>query len=130
MKDVIRDIKYILNVLDGFTEEELESLVNNEARLAIIYNDSSEKHNKEEKKKNSNETNLLSIIETIDEIATTEEAHKYLDSLKLTKRCLKEIAAHYKISVTTRDTNSILKKKIVDGVIGSKIKFQTLLDTN
>lgn len=130
MKDVIRDIKYILNVLDGFTEEELESLVNNEARLAIIYNDSSEKHNKEEKKKNSNEINLLSIIETIDEIATTEEAHKYLDSLKLTKRDLKEIAAHYKISVTTRDTNSILKKKIVDGVIGSKIKFQTLLDTN
>lgn len=56
--------------------------------------------------------------------------NKYINSLSLLKVDLKENAKKYNIPLGSKETNSQIIKKIVENVIGSKLRFNALLSTD
>lgn len=59
-----------------------------------------------------------------------ESAQKLFDTSNFQKSTLKSIAKHYSVPVGSKDRNQQIVSKIIETGIGSKLKFDTLLNTN
>ena len=55
---------------------------------------------------------------------------EYITSLELLKSELKAIAQKYNIPIGSKDTNTQIIDKIIENVVGSRLKFDALLNTN
>lgn len=62
--------------------------------------------------------------------STREESMEYITSLELLKSELKAIAQKYNIPIGSKDTNTQIIDKIIENVVGSRLKFDALLNTN
>lgn len=59
-----------------------------------------------------------------------EEAYAYLRSKKFTKAILMDVAKNCKVSVFKSDKKDKIIEKIVEGVVGSKLKFKAIKECN
>lgn len=122
-KDEIKLIKIIADILDGLSEEQLAAILEKKARLKF------------------EPTTVQKADEIVDELSndfyvqfemcqSRESAQKLFDTSNFQKSTLKSIAKHYGVPVGSKDRNQQIVSKIIETVIGSKIKFDTLLNTN
>ena len=78
-------------------------------------------------------TTKICIDEVCDEIekfTTREDAIEYISQLSLLKVDLKAIATKYNIPMGSKETNTQMIDKIVENVVGSKLRFDALLNTD
>lgn len=124
MKDQIQLLKIVFDFLDNLSEEQLKLLVTKKARLIL-----------EIEKKISEESKPIQICveeicEKIEGFMTREDALEYIMGLSLSKSELKAIAKKYDIPIGSKETNNQIVDKIIENVVGSRLKFDALLNTD
>ena len=124
MKDQVQLLKVVFDFLDNLSEEQLKMLITKKAKL-----------NFETGKVIANETKSLEICvgeicEKMESFSTREDALEYITGLCLLKTELKAIAKKYGIPIGSKDTNKQITDKIIENVVGSRLKFDALLNTN
>lgn len=134
MKDTVKVMKFIFNFLDQLSESELTDVLNNKVELKLESKSNKNTITKKDTKNTSSNnlpTNQLKdICDGLETMSSRAVAMDYLEKQNITKANLKAIASRYNIPVTTKDTNAKLIAKIVEGVVGSKLRFDALLDTD
>ena len=122
-KDEIKLIKIVADILDELSEEQLTAILEKKARLKFEF------------------TTIQKTDDTVDELSddfytqfemcqSRESAQRIFDTSNFQKSTLKSIAKHYSVPVGSKDRNQQIVSKIIETVIGSKIKYDTLLNTN
>lgn len=72
---------------------------------------------------------LLKICQTLELFTTCDEGLNYLKSKHLTRKELNQIAKHYHITRKS-DAGLSLEERIVQAVVGTKVRLNTLLNTD
>ncbi len=124
MKDQIQLFKIVFDFLDNLSEEQLKLLIAKKARLNVEV----EKTVTEEPK--PIHICVEEICEKIEGFSTREDALGYITGLSLLKTELKAIAKKYDIPIGSKETNDQIVEKIIENVVGSRLKFDALLNTN
>lgn len=124
MKDQVQLLKVVFEFLDNLSEEQLKMLISKKAKLNLVV-----------EKIKTNETKSLEICadeicEKMESFSTREDALEYITGLSLLKTELKAIAKKYDIPISSKDTNNQIVDKIIENVVGSRLKFDSLLNTN
>lgn len=73
---------------------------------------------------------LEEVCSKIESYTTREEVVEYINGLSLLKVDLKAIAKKYNIPLGSKETNQQIVEKIVENVVGSKLRFDALLNTD
>lgn len=124
MKEQIQLFKIIFDFLDNLSEEQLKLLIAKKARLNVEI----EKTITEESK--PIHICVEEICEKIEGFSTREDALEYITGLSLLKAELKAIAKKYDIPIGSKETNNQIAEKIIENVVGSKLRFDALLNTD
>ena len=126
MKETVTLLTLVFNFIDGLEEGDINALLSKKARLAILYT---------QKEKTDSETALS--LEQINEIAHNIESYsarndaiEYLKDLNLKKDELIKIAKQFEISIKKKDSNANLVNLIIEGVVGSRLRYDALLHKN
>ncbi len=123
MKEQIELMKVVFEFLDHLSEEQIRMLVSQKAKLRLEI----------EREMLNETTTKICIDEVCDEIekfTTREDAIEYISKLSLLKVDLKAIAKKYNIPMGSKETNTQMIDKIVENVVGSKLRFDALLNTD
>lgn len=123
MKEQIQFLKIVIDMLSQLTEDQLNDLATKKARLRLEY----------PKKLEESQPTLMEmeeIFKKLDSFKSREDAYTFFEGFVTTKTDLRNIAKHYNIPLASKDTNAQLIEKIVENVIGSKLRFDALLNTN
>lgn len=142
MKDVVKLTKLICDVLSRLSEEEISALLANEARLKVDF-PSRKMCSARERSCGAVEltgadegivdkaTKLPdSFFQELDSFDSREKAQELFKQSGFRKAQLMEIARHYSIPVTTKDRNAQIIDRIIESVVGAKLKHETLLTAN
>ncbi|MFG6367490.1 MAG: hypothetical protein K1W16_03525 [Lachnospiraceae bacterium] len=124
MKEQIQLFKIVFDFLDNLSEEELQLLISKKARLNLEI----EKTITEESK--PMHVCVEKICEKIEGFSTREDALEYITGLSLLKAELKAVAKKYDIHIGSKETNNQIAEKIIENVVGSKLRFDALLNTD
>ncbi len=124
MKEQIQLFKIIFDFLDNLSEEQIKLLIAKKARLNVEI----EKTITEESK--PIHICVEEICEKIEGFSTREDALEYITGLSLLKAELKAIAKKYDIPIGSKETNNQIAEKIIENVVGSKLRFDALLNTD
>jgi len=123
MKDQVQLLKIVFDFLNNLSEEQLKLLIEKRARLNV-------EMEKTVTAKSEVSIPVDEICERINGFSTREEALEYITGLSLLKSQLKAIAKKYDIPIGNKETNNQIAEKIVENVIGSKLRFDALLNTD
>lgn len=123
MKEEIKLIKIVLDMLDELTEEEISAIITKNARLKLEFPNT-------RTLSKSASTFSNDFYFQLENCPSRETAQELFTTSNLKKVELKEIAKHYSIPIGSKENNQQIINKIIETVIGSKIKFNTLLNTN
>lgn len=120
-------LKVVFEFLECSPEDQLKMLVAKKAKLYLKM-----ETEKEIKKVSEPITQnyLDDICKEIENFTSRGEAIEYINRLTLLKADLKIIAKKYNIPLGSKETNSQIVEKIVENIVGSKLKFDVLLNTN
>lgn len=124
MKNQIQLLKIVIDFLDGLSEEQLRMIATKKTRLTL------ETENTTKKEIKSLPICVDEICEKMEAFSTREEAMEYITNLGLLKSELKAIAQKYNLPIGSKDTNTQIIDKIIENVVGSRLKFDALLKTN
>lgn len=151
MKDAVKLTKLICDFLNGLSEEEISALLENEARLKVefsarktcVFCDCSLGEVERTEAIYETEVNGAihrtadkaiklpdSFFQELDSLDSREKAQELFKQSAFCKAQLVEIARHYSIPVTTKDRNAQIVDRIIESVVGSKLKHETLLTAN
>lgn len=130
MKETVKLFKFIINFIDELSDDDIQAILDNRASLKLQYKKAQKRRDNACIKKVKKNVDVDEVRNKLEVMNSREEAEKYLVDLKLNKESLKQIAKLYNIAITTKDTNNRLIYKIVEGIVGSKLKFEVLLNTN
>lgn len=120
-------LKVVFEFLECLPEDQLRMLAAKKAKLYL------KMETEKEIKKVSEpitQSYLDDICNEIENFTTRGEAIEYINRLTLLKADLKIIAKKYNIPLGSKETNSQIVEKIVENIVGSKLKFDALLNTN
>ena len=123
MKEQIQLLKLVFDFLDRLSDEQLKLLLAKKARLKLEIE-------KELVGKPTTQICIEEICNKIEEFTTREEALEYINALSLLKVDLRAIAKKYNIPLGSKDTNIQIIEKVIENVVGSKLKFDALLNTD
>ncbi|EOS29997.1 hypothetical protein C807_02391 [Lachnospiraceae bacterium 28-4] len=123
MKKQVRLLKIVFDFLEHLSEEQLELLISKRARLKLDIG-------REVREEFTTEICIDEVCDEIEKFTTREEAKQYIEGLSLLKVDLKAIAKRYNIPLGSKDTNVQIIDKLVENVVGSKLKFDALLNTD
>ncbi|MCL1997570.1 MAG: hypothetical protein FWG65_02250 [Turicibacter sp.] len=112
----------IFTFLAALREDELRDLTSGRARLELIYSNKAQLPAKP--RIVSKKTSM--ICEHIETLDSREEGRKYLNSLKLKRSELIEICRFYSTGVMAKDTKATLTDKIIEMVIGAKLRSSAI----
>lgn len=123
MKETVKLFNIIFEFLNECSEEEISELLEKKATIII------------QKKELSSKSHLsLSIddafFEKLENAQSREDAYQLFQLFSFKKSQLKEIGAHYSISFGNKENNVVMVEKIVEAVVGSKLKHRALLNVN
>lgn len=123
MKEQVQLLKLIFDFLDRLSEEQLQLLLSKKAKIKL-----------EVEKETENELHTQICLDDvcckIESFTTREEVMEYINEQSLFKADLKAIAKKYNIPLGSKDTNQQIVEKIVENVVGSKLRFHALLNTH
>jgi hypothetical protein len=124
LKEYIQ-LQCILNdFLNTLSEEQLASLIEKKAKL-VFENSSDQPKSKSPTREQKVKTiDVSSICEQLDLSIDREAAKKLLTGLA--KTSLKEVATYYSIPIPSKDTIAIIIEKIIDSVVGTKLRTETI----
>lgn len=129
MKDQVKLFKLVFDTLNQLTENQLHDLLNKKAKLKISYVE--EVKSEQEKIDDKNlEAQVKYLVNELSTVSTREEAISILSNSNINKNILKSVSKSYSISLSSKDTNTVIIEKIVESLIGSKLRFDALLNTN
>lgn len=124
MKTQIQLLKIVFDFLNSLSEEQLKMLINKKARLEFVSEESIKKETK------SVQICVDEICQNLERFSTREEAVEYITNLSLLKADLKAIAKKYDIPIGSKDKNNQIMDKIIENIVGSRLRFDALLNTN
>ena len=142
MKDAAKLIKLICDTLNRLSEEEISALLENEARLKVEFparkacslcEGVSEAVERSEAIAGALGGAVMlpdSFFRELDSFDSREKAQELFKQSGFRKAQLMEIARHYSIPVTTKDRNAQIIDRIIESVVGAKLKHETLLTAN
>ena len=131
MKDNIQLFKCVFDFLDHLSEEQLSLLINKKAKLKLeLIKEQANESTKEITEIKGEQICIENVCKHIESYMTREEAMEYLYNLQLLKNDLRSIAKHYNIPLGSKETNSQIMEKIIENVVGSKLRFDALLNTD
>ncbi len=123
MKEQIELMKVMFDFLDHLSEEQLRMLISKKAKLRLEIE-------REIVAEPTTQICLDEICDEIEKFTTREDAIEYISKLSLLKIDLKAIAKKYNIPMGSKETNTQIIEKIVENVVGSKLRFDALLNTD
>lgn len=128
MKEQIQLMKLVFDTFNKLSTTQLDDLLAKKAQLKLIY---------PEEKKVKNEISNNEIDKIVNEISnelkqadSRDKAESILNNRTINKQMLKLISKKYNISLNGKDSNTVIIEKIIENVVGSKIKFDALLNTD
>lgn len=124
MKEQVQLLKIVLDFLDQLSEEQLVLLIEKKARLKL----ETEKNPPKEPK--TTEVDAAEVCKRLECCSTREEAMQYMAEVSLSKAGLKAVAKKYNISLGSKDRRDQIAEKIVENVVGSRLRFDALLNTD
>ena len=113
----------MFDFLDRLSEEQLQLLLTKKAKIKLEIE-------KEIMDDPTTHICLEEVCSKIESYTTREEVVKYINGLSLLKVDLKAIAKKYNIPLGSKETNQQIVEKIVENVVGSKLRFDALLNTD
>ena len=121
MKQSVAVLKIVFDFLDKCSEDDLLLLRIGKAKLKIEYP-------KEKPVHQETDINISEILNEIESFTTIESARAYFSDKKFNKAILKKIAEKNNISTSPKATNEQLINKIIEILIGSKLRYDALLN--
>lgn len=112
----------VFDFLDRLSEEQLQLLLTKKAKIKLEIE-------KEIMDEPTTRVCLEEVCDRIEGFATREDVMQYINGMSLLKSDLKAIAKRYNIPVGSKDTNQQIIEKIVENVVGAKLRFDALLNT-
>ncbi len=113
----------MFDFLDRLSEEQLQLLLTKKAKIKLEIE-------KEIMDDPTTHICLEEVCSKIESYTTREEVVEYINGLSLLKVDLKAIAKKYNIPLGSKETNQQIVEKIVENVVGSKLRFDALLNTD
>ena len=121
MKESVAVLKIVCDFLDRCSEEDLVLLRTGKAKIKIEYQ-------KEKTVHQEANTNISEILDEVTQLTTIEGAKAYFSEKRYNKAVLKKIAEKNNISVSSKETNEQIINRIIDILIGSKLRYDALLN--
>ena len=128
LKKIITLFKIFFTALDKLSESQLNDVA--AEKLIIKFEYPPKTKDKSAPKAERAESVSIDVCKKINEFTSREEAREYLESFNFKKSQLTEIARYYKILGVSKDTKAQLVYKIIEVVVGSKLRFEALLDSD
>lgn len=120
MSDTIKIIRIVFDFIDRCSEKELDDLVSGKAKFKIQYS--------KRKNKSKSIINTRKILSELDSFTSVEEAKEYFVSKNFTKAVLRQIAEKNNVVLLSKDTNEQIIDKIIELIIGSTLRYNSLLN--
>ena len=121
LRDNVQLLKIVFDFLSLLTDGQFNDLMSKKAKLKLEYSQPVETTKKPV-------ADIGVISEQLNLMTTCEQAREYIESLNVDKSTLIEISKHYDIPIKSKDRNSQLLDKIVENVVGAKLRYDTLLN--
>lgn len=118
-------IKVVLDFLSRLEDSQIEDLLNKKACLKL-----ESCRQKEIAAPKTEDISIDLICTTLEEKTTRADARSYLIEQNLHKSTLKLLIKHYKIPMTSKATNAQMLDAIIEAVVGAKIRYEALYNTN
>lgn len=126
MKNDVQLLKIVVDFLSRLSDEQVNDLLNKNARLTL----EAVSKKKDTPKSPQDEETLANICAQINAFSTREDAQTYFATKKFSKKMLQTIAKSYDIALTSKDSRETITNKIIETLIGSKLRFDALLTTD
>lgn len=135
---LINAIEVILKNLQNLSEEEINKIINKEVKLTccpIMVKKENEQtkivkksnlKSKQKKQENDLEDEISIRADKIKNMDSREEVRKYITKEKLTKEKIVLIAKCLQIHIPKKDRREVMIEKLIEGSIGSKLKFEAI----
>lgn len=125
MNSSVSLIKVVFDFLSSLDDSQIEDLINKKVQLKLEPN-----RGKKASMPEIDENAIGEICEVLEKETTRENARFYLTEKNPNKATLKSLVKHYKIPMTSKATNQQMIDAIIEAVIGSKIRYDALYNTN
>lgn len=129
--DTLTILQIVSNLLNSLSDDQYNELLNGNGKL--VYKENTKKISRgQEKLQKTDDISYESLGEKIRLCKTREEAFQVIrnePSLK-TKSELIKLAHILEVHIIKRDTREKIEEKIVESVVGSKIRFETIKNIN
>lgn len=119
-QEVIKAYKLALKFIEGLDEAQLSKWTKGELTLSL------QEVHKNKKVMQEVDEQLAIYEEQLKQYVTYEEAYHYLQSLKLTKVKLVELAKSLSVCIKSRDNKEQVIDKILQTTVGNKAKMEVL----
>lgn len=124
MKTQVQLLKIVFDFLDQLPEEQLALLIEKKARLKL------ETEKNPSKGSRTAEFDVEEVCKRLECCSTREEAMQYMTEVSLSRAGLKAVAKKYNIPLGSKDRSNQIAEKIIENVVGSRLRFDALLNTD
>lgn len=125
-QETLQGCRMALEFIEGLDETTFKRWLAGEYILTLQPSLSAKKVKKENKKGIIWQETYKSYEQKLKIMDSYEEAIEYLQSLKFNKQQLKDLGNAWSIYIQSRDTKEKIIYKIVEEVVGNKLKIQVL----
>jgi c-di-GMP-related signal transduction protein len=125
-REVIATLKVLTKTLENLNEKEFNSLLKGQGNLVF----KTCKVVPETKVARDYQDKYIQLANLLKEAKTREDAVKLIEQNIKLKAGLIQMAKHLKVYVAKSDTKDILKEKIVEVAVGSKLRAKAIEDTD
>jgi hypothetical protein len=122
-RNFIEILRGILSDLNKLSDEQLQALMNNEAKFELV-----ELKQKEDKASSFSQAKINEIIDFLKSCNSVEEAKLYIEKQKLTVPKLKEIAKSINAPLPTKKKADIINV-LVEITIGARLRYESIQNT-
>jgi hypothetical protein len=125
-REVIATLKVLTKTLENLNEKEFNSLLKGQGNLVF----KTYKVVPDTKVARDYQDKYIQLANLLKEAKTREDAVKLIEQNIKLKAGLIQMAKHLKVYVAKSDTKDILKEKIVEVAVGSKLRAKAIEDTD
>mgnify|MGYP003588645164 CR=1 FL=1 len=127
-KEIATLLKVVANLIERMTEKEYRELLSGRGGLA--FQPETEVREKAPKPAELNDEKIVELIQDINKLSSREEASSLLMERNLSRNSLGKISGRLKIHVTKSDTKEKLVQKIVESIVGARLRSEAIKDTD
>lgn len=121
---IVMFLNILINNVTSLKVEEIEKLLSGEGKL--IFKEKEKKINSKVVKCNVSNETVQSIVDLLIESTSNEDALKIFDMYSPNKNELIDVAKKLSVHINKSDKKQILIQKIIEAVIGSKIRIDSI----